>query len=273
MKKIILTISLYVISFPVFSRLWGLIARIRYPRWLSRQMIRWFARTHKIDMTQFEGSREDYPSLSRFFVRPLDPRTRPLITDPGRILSPADGRLQEYRFITGNRICQVKNRTYRLNDLFRSRIDFSEGWHLTVIYLSPSDYHRFHYPLDAMLTGYCHPRGRLYPVNRLGMQYVDRLFVKNERVILRFEKNQQSIFFAAVGASFVGSIQMTFSPRLPRAPHWHSIQKNCYQLKEMGRFGMGSTIVLLVPESLAIPLPLRVDQSLQTGIPLFRINQ
>lgn len=273
MKKSLWRFMLYLVSFPPFSRAWGLLARIRRPRFLARKMIRTFVRAHRIRMEDFSGSPEDYPSLADFFVRPLDPDTRPLRENPDRLLSPADGTLQQYQYLTEDRVTQVKGIHYRISDLLRSQMDFSERWFLAIIYLSPADYHRFHYPLNALLTAYCHTRGRLYPVNALGIRTVRRLFVKNERVIMQFQKNNQSIYCAAVGASFVGGIRLEFLPQKSRDNHWQSLQRPCRQNREMGRFEMGSTIILLAPESLVSPLPLTPGDRIRTGDPLLQLKQ
>lgn len=214
---------------------------------------------------------EDYLSLSDFFLRPLDPNQRPLIKNDMYILSPADGYLQHYQHSLADRVTQIKGVYYLLSDLIHTKIDFSEGWWVSVIYLSPSDYHRFHYPVSGTISGYCHMRGHLYPVNSIGLNNIKGLFVKNERVIVKFEKNNQLFYQVAVGASFVGSIKMEFFNKIRRNNLWQSLYRPCDQMKEMGRFEMGSTIVLITPKSLALPLENKLGHKIKTGEPLLKL--
>ncbi len=88
-------------------------------------------------MAEFQGQPGDYRSLAEFFLRPLDPAKRPLRADENFLLSPADGRLSEIEFISTDRATQVKGKTYPLGRFLAAAIDFSQGWHLATIYLSP----------------------------------------------------------------------------------------------------------------------------------------
>jgi len=272
MKRAILRIALAVVSLPVFSRLWGRIMGLKRPRCLVRRAIRAYCRHYRIDMDQYQGQLDDYRCLVDFFVRPFDPVKRPLNRTPGAIVSPADGFLQGIQAISVDQATQVKGIQYTISGLIRQDLDFSAGFYLATIYLSPANYHRFHYPVSAGLEGYCHARGRLFPVNALGMNLVKGLFTRNERIISRFSITGAPLFMVAVGASFVGSIKMVFIDRIKRDNLWHEVNLEVNQADEMGRFEMGSTVILLVPASLAAPDYDRVGKPIFVGDPLFSLT-
>lgn len=224
-------------------------------------------------MSTYQGEAEDYRSLSIFFVRPLDPLARPLESSPSHIVSPADGVLQTLETISQDKATQIKGTYYPLSQLLLDDIDFSEEWHVAVIYLSPSDYHRFHYPVSGTLQAYCHAGTRLYPVNNMGLTLVDRLFVRNERITLRIDKNGAPFYAVAVGATFVGSIKMNDLESKRSDGLWKELPdgKPVQQLAEMGRFEMGSTIVLALPKKMAEPLQEKLGKKLAVGEPIFSI--
>ncbi|MCK5058794.1 MAG: phosphatidylserine decarboxylase [Candidatus Aminicenantes bacterium] len=271
--KALFRVFLSVLSMPVFSRIYGRLTRIKRPRFLVREIIDFFKDIYKIDMDEYLGSPSDYASLSDFFVRPLDPRKRPLIPKEEMIVSPADGVIRGIETIHEDKATQVKGMYYAVSDVIREPIDFSKGWHLATIYLSPRDYHRYHYPVSGKIKGYCHARGSLFPVNSIGMTSVKKLFARNERVVTRFNKNGLPLFTVAVGATFVGGIRMVFIDSIKRDKRWKELDLEVKQLDEMGRFELGSTIILLVPKALAQPLPGIKDQPVKVGDPIFSLNK
>lgn len=261
------------ISLPALSRLWGGIMRLRRPRFLSRLMIRNFQEHYRISMDEFRGSAGDYPSLADFFLRPLDPAKRPLPGNPECLLSPADGRLCELEVIHGDRATQVKGWTYPLSLLLGEAIDFSQSWYLATIYLSPSDYHRFHYPLSARISGCLFAGTRLFPVNDFSVKRVKRLYIRNERVVTRFAFQQDVFYLAAVGATFVGSIGMEHLPDgLPAKGVWQPCQVQARQMAEMGHFAMGSTIVMLFPAGRVEKALVQKGEAVRVGAPLLQLR-
>ena len=212
-----------LISLPLFSRLWGKLMRLRRPRFLARRMIIHFQNHYRISMDEFQGSPLDYPSLADFFVRPLDPQKRPLPADEQFILSPADGRLSELELIVKDCATQVKGKTYPLSRLLAADIDFSQGWYMATIYLSPGNYHRFHYPVSGRISGCFHGGSRLFPVNAFSCERVKQLYVKNERLVTRIDLQGSSMYVVAVGATFVGSIAhgLICQRACPPKRKWH----------------------------------------------------
>ncbi|MCU0237487.1 MAG: archaetidylserine decarboxylase [Acidobacteria bacterium] len=261
------------ISWIPISRLYGRIMRLRRPRWLALWMIRRFRKSYRIDMAEFQGQTDDYLSLSEFFLRPFDPCKRPLPGDPGCLLSPADGRLSELELVSEDRATQVKGWTYPLSLMLGEALDFSRGWHVAMIYLSPSDYHRFHYPLSGRISGSFHGGTRLFPVNDFSATRVRRLYVRNERVVTRFEFRGAHLYMVAVGATFVGNIGMKHLPGgLPVLDKWQRLDLAAEQMAEMGHFAMGSTIILAVPAALVEAVLAQKGDTIRVGQPLFKFK-
>jgi phosphatidylserine decarboxylase len=272
MKKLT-PLFLSLLSLPSFSRAWGRITRLRRPRFLVKRVIKWYQRKYSIDMTEYEGEPVDYPCLVDFFTRRLNPDERPLVRDETVVVSPADGILSGMETIFADRAAQIKDKDYSISELIKENIDFSQGWHVATIYLSPANYHRYHYPLSGNISRYFHTGGRLFPVNHLGLKHVDELFVRNERIITEIVKNDLSCYIVAVGATFVGSIRMEFitGQKKKMLNRWEPVNLDIRQLEEMGRFEMGSTIVLVMPRKLVEPIENIVGTPVRVGQAIFKM--
>lgn len=261
------------ISWIPVSRLYGRIMRLRRPRRLALWMIRRFQKSYRIGMAEFQGEPEDYGSLADFFLRPLDSARRPLPPDERFLLSPCDGRLSELELIGEDRCTQVKGWTYPLSLLLAEKIDLAEKWYLATIYLSPRNYHRFHYPLPGRISGCFHGGTRLFPVNGFSVARVKRLYLRNERVVTRFEIAGGRFYMVAVGATFVGNIGMEYlAGALPARGAWQPLDIAVRQMAEMGHFAMGSTIILLFPARRVEKVLAEKDQNVRVGQPLFRMK-
>jgi phosphatidylserine decarboxylase len=270
--KFLVKLILSILSLRVFSRIWGRIARLRHPRFISKKLVELYWQSYHIDMDEYAGQVEDYKSLCDFFVRHLDPEKRPLIPDNNAIVSPADGILTNVETIYHDQAAQVKGKTYRISSLICDNIDFSEGWHVAVVYLAPFNYHRYHYPFTGNIKRYIHTGRRLFPVNPMGIHHIERLFVRNERIVTQFECNGLPCYAAAVGATFVGSIKMEFIKTRKKRHQWIPLDLEVNQLEEMGRFEMGSTIVLVFPQKMAEPIPGVIGQPVKVGQPIFSLT-
>jgi phosphatidylserine decarboxylase len=261
------------ISLPVLSRLWGGLMRLRRPRVLARAMIGRFQKHYRISMDEYRGAPSDYPSLADFFLRPLDGAKRPLPLDGQFLFSPSDGRLSELELVSADRCTQVKGWTYPLSQLLADKIDFSEKWYLATIYLSPSNYHRFHYPLSGRISGCFHGGTRLFPVNDFSVARVKRLYIRNERLVTRFDLPGGRFYLVAVGATFVGNIGMEYlAGPLPARGVWQPLDIPVRQMAEMGHFAMGSTIILLFPARRVETVLAEAGKAVRVGDPLFRIR-
>jgi phosphatidylserine decarboxylase len=273
MTELFSRLALTCISMPLLSRWWGKITRLRRPRFLARLMINRFKDHYRIAMDEFQGTPLDYSSLNEFFVRPIDPQKRSLSVNEKFILSPADGKLSEFELVTSDYATQVKGKTYLLSRFLAADIDFSKGWYVATIYLSPYNYHRYHYPVSSRISGCFHGGNRLFPVNAFSCANVRKLYIKNERLVTRIELPGGSLYVVAVGATFVGSIAMTYLPDgLPAKNEWRELDIPVAQMAEMGRFNMGSTIILACPAALVESVAAEKGKPVRVGEPLFKIR-
>ncbi len=222
-------------------------------------LIRKFIDLYKVDMDEaLETNPVRYRSFNDFFTRALHPNARPVNEDENSIVSPADGILSQAGDIENGAIFQAKGHDYSLlellgGDLVWSR-RFEEGSFAT-IYLSPRDYHRVHMPFTGTLQKMIHVPGRLFSVNDTTTRRVPGLFARNERVVCLFETELGPMAVILVGALFVASIETvwagTITPVSRQVRRWEypptppdepvRLEKG----EEMGRFNMGSTVILL----------------------------
>lgn len=243
------------------SRTVGFLARTRSPRWLVTWVIRRFVAHYAVDLNEAEQpSPESFDSFNAFFTRALRDGARPLC--PAGIASPADGAVSQCGEIDGERILQAKGRHYSVEALLggdRPRADAYRGGDFITIYLSPRDYHRVHMPLDGRLTATRYIPGDLYSVNGTTAQEVDQLFARNERLVCHFETPRGPMVMVLVGAMIVAGIETVWSGQ--EAPRPRRIQERDFleppapvildRGAEMGRFLLGSTVILLFPSGVA----------------------
>ena len=237
----------------------ALMYRITRIRWAPFKdlLIRQIVDLYDVDMGQaLEKDPKSYASFNDFFTRALRPDARPLDPAPDAVLCPADGALSQAGEIHGGRIIQAKGRDYSLEELLGGNREWSEhfaGGCFATIYLSPRDYHRVHMPLAGELKRMLHLPGRLFAVNPTTTSLVPRLFARNERVVCLFESPAGPMAVILVGAIFVGGIDTVWSGTVTPAHHrigsWsYGATGTTVQLErgaEMGRFNMGSTVILL----------------------------
>jgi phosphatidylserine decarboxylase len=251
------------------SRLTHRVARWQSPR--MQPLLRWFVRQYNLDMTEAANTDIDaYPSFNALFTRALRPDVRPLEGDDRSLASPADARVSALGRIQSGQIFQAKGHTYTVTELLGGFADlarpFARGHFLTV-YLSPRDYHRLHMPLGGRLTTMVHVPGRLFSVAPRIVAHTPRLFARNERVIAFFDTSIGPVAMALIGAINVGSIETVWAGEVT-PPKGHVITRTDYgdqevrlaRGEEMGRFNLGSSVVLLLPEA-----PLRFDPALAPG--------
>lgn len=231
------------------------LARCRV-RWLKNLMIRIVIRQFDVNMAEAEITDPDrFASFNEFFTRTLNPECRPVCAEPGAIVSPADGAVSRNGFIQGQDMLQAKGRQFSVHTLLGAdssltRI-FSDGAFAT-IYLSPRDYHRLHMPCAGRLSRMIHIPGDLYSVNDITTASVNNLFARNERVVTIFETDHGWMALVLVGAIFVSSIETVWHGEVT-PPRSRSIRSWTYEESppefdrgaEMGRFNMGSTIIVL----------------------------
>ena len=200
-------------------------------------------------------SASDFESFNAFFTRELAARARPIDRDPGSFVVPCDGKISQCGRLTNDRLLQAKGRHYSLRDLLANdpaASKFHNGFFHT-IYLAPRDYHRVHMPMSGHLQRMIHVPGRLFSVAPYSVHHVPGIFTRNERVISLFETSHGPMAVILVGAMLVSSMETTWSgvitpPRGKRITtgDWSRREIQLEKGQEMGRFNMGSTVILLL---------------------------
>ena len=202
-----------------------------------------------------------FKSFNHFFTRELNSNVRPLTTTPNAIACPADGTVSQAGKINDGEIFQAKGKNFTVTDLLGGDSKRAEPFNngvFTTIYLSPKDYHRLHMPLTGTLREMVHIPGRLFSVNTATTNSVPGLFARNERVAAIFDTDAGPMALVLVGAIFVSSIETVWHgavtpPSITSVRSWQ-YQENAPVLKmgeEMGRFNMGSTIIVLLAKNKA----------------------
>jgi len=246
--------------------------------WWKNTVIRLFIRHFNVDMSEAESSgAEDYPDFNSFFTRALTAGARPIDTNSQAILSPVDGRVSEAGDITNGRLIQAKGRDYSLSVLLggdeKRALPFQGGKFVT-LYLSPSDYHRIHMPCDGRLLETTYVPGRLFSVAPHTVRVIPNLFTRNERLVTLFDTDDGPFAMVLVGAIFVSCIETvwggTANPdmgmNLQTTGFETGKRVELQAADEMGRFNMGSTVILLYgPDRIKWADTLRNGQPVRMG--------
>ena len=224
---------------------------------LTTRLIKWFVGRYQVNMNEAANPNlESYPTFNDFFTRPLKKGARPLAR--ADLICPVDGAISQFGAITGDQIFQAKGHNYSSTALVGGDAElaarFNDGSFAT-LYLSPKDYHRIHMPCDGRLTRMIYVPGDLFSVNPTTARGVPGLFARNERVVCVFESARGPFVLTLVGATIVGSMATVWHglvnpPRPGVVRDWRYDDKPIHlkQGQEMGRFLLGSTVVMLFPK-------------------------
>ncbi len=219
-------------------------------------MISQIIRIYGVNMSEAkEQDINNFASFNHFFTRELKAGARPITSSPNAIACPADGAVSQAGLIEQGEIFQAKGKSFSAVDLLGGNAETAkpfENGSFTTIYLSPKDYHRLHMPIKGTLTEMIHIPGRLFSVNGATVNSVPGLFARNERVACLFDTELGPMALILVGAIFVSSIETTWHgvvtpPSIESVRSWQ-YQDNAPVIEkgeEMGRFNMGSTIIVL----------------------------
>lgn len=224
---------------------------------LTTAVIRRFVARYKVNMA--EAANPDiasYASFNDFFTRPLREGARPLAE--AELICPVDGAISQFGPIERDNIFQAKGHSYTTTALVGGDAELAakfDNGSFATLYLSPKDYHRIHMPCAGRLRRMIHVPGELFSVNPTTARGVPGLFARNERVVCVFDGETGPFVLTLVGATIVGSMAtvwhgMVNPPRPGKIREWHydgseiSLQKG----QEMGRFLLGSTVVMLFPK-------------------------
>lgn len=262
----------YLLPKRLISRLIHRLTRIRWP-WFKNAFIRVFCRLYDVDMSEAQQSDATaFESFNAFFTRELRAGVRPIAPEEDVIACPVDGTVSQAGEIDGDTLIQAKGRHYTLQALLgdESAANSYRGGSFATIYLAPYNYHRIHMPVTGTLTRMHYLPGQLFSVNEATVDRVDRLFARNERVVSEFATAIGPMAMVLVGALNVGSIETVWAgevtpgaPRLNTSINYrHDGEDSVSILRgdEMGRFNMGSTVIVLLPPDNA-----QLDASLTPG--------
>ncbi|RYF68933.1 MAG: phosphatidylserine decarboxylase [Comamonadaceae bacterium] len=226
--------------------------RGRVTTWIIERFVR------KYDVNMNEALESDighYKSFNQFFTRALKPGARPIAQ--AELVCPVDGAISQFGTIDGEQIFQAKGHHYTCTALVGGdaalAAQFAHGSFAT-LYLSPRDYHRIHMPCDGRLLRMTYVPGDLFSVNPTTARGVPGLFARNERVVCLFESARGPFVLVLVGATIVGSMETVWhgvvnASRTGELREWRYDDQQIViaQGQEMGRFLLGSTVVMLFP--------------------------
>ncbi|MFW8590742.1 archaetidylserine decarboxylase [Glaciecola sp. 2405UD65-10] len=244
----------YILPKHLLSRMLGKLAA-KEAGFVTQFLIKTFIKAFNIDMSEAKWENpSSYKTFNAFFTRPLKEGTRPIAEGEDVLSHPVDGTVSQFGDIIGDDIFQAKGHTFSLTSLLGGKPELAEcfkGGKFATIYLAPRDYHRIHMPVDGTLTDTLHVPGELFSVNPLTAQNVPGLFARNERVVTLFDTPAGKMALVLVGATVVASIETVWAgnitpPAGKYVQHWQHQNENIALNKgdEMGRFKLGSTVVL-----------------------------
>lgn len=277
MKDTLFILLQKVLPQHLLSRLVGRLADCKCA-WVKNTFITLFNRRFKLNMSEaLEENPTAYASFNDFFTRALKPGVRSIDEAKEAITSPADGAFSQLGPINHGRIFQAKGRGYGLSTLLGGDMDLAkqfENGQFATIYLSPRDYHRVHMPITGTLTQSVYIPGDLYSVNQTTAENIDELFARNERLVTIFDTDVGPVAVILVGAMIVAGIETVWDgqvapvPKTPQRKFYTQDQPEITLQKgeEMGRFKLGSTVILLFGDNTVEWLPaLAAGQSVQLG--------
>ena len=229
-----------------------------------------------------------YGSFNEFFTRALRPGARPVDPNGSILVSPVDGAVSQMGRLDGSQLMQAKGHLYSLEALLDCESSSTSwaarfaGGCFATLYLAPFNYHRIHMPLRGTLRAAWYVPGRLFSVNAVTAAAVPGLFARNERVVCVFEDGPRLFALVLIGALFVGSIETVWhgevTPRAPRTRLELPLDASRAPLRlgkgaEMGRFNMGSTVILILPPDTGECLAsIRAGREVRVGQPFARLQ-
>jgi phosphatidylserine decarboxylase len=255
----LLTVPQYIAPQRSLSKLVWRLSRLKH-KTLKSIFIRFFRVAYNVDLAEaIRQENDDYESFNDFFTRELLPEARPAPPNDRAILSPADGVVSQIGQVRNKSLVQAKGRNYSLEALLADDRELAKkftGGNFATIYLAPHNYHRVHAPIAGTVEKVRYVPGKLFSVNNRTARCVDNLFARNERIIVELSTEIGSVAVILVGAMLVASmdvvgckvateIQRNGGSRRPFDVPTLSAFSKFKSGEELGRFNMGSTVILL----------------------------
>lgn len=256
-----------------FSRIMGRLASAKVGNILLKPMVKLYIRFYKIDMDDFSCNLTHIKSFNQFFTRELKPGRRPLGKD---IVSPVDGVLSEFGAIKNNTLLQVKGHAYNLSELFEKNMQV-DNWSYATLYLSPADYHRIHAPFNLTVEKMIYLPGTLFSVSLSALKKHEKIFCRNERIILSGNSKYGKYHLVFVGAVVVGCIRLTFDSVVSNIGMQKTVKEYQNNLSfnkgnELGLFELGSTVVLIMENDILSEVDVTGYEAVKLGETLKTIN-
>ncbi len=239
---------------PVSSTMLKTISKSR----LSKPLIRPYSKIYKINENEMEHALVSYRSLHDFFTRRLRHGLRPIDESPSSLISPVDGILSEMGEVSVNKSFFIKNQQYHIEQIFGDEFKaapYNNGYFF-VLYLSPSHYHRIHYPITGKLNSRYALGTRSFPVNNFGIRFGNKPFSTNYRLISELNTPFGKVGIVKVGALNINSIQVVNSSSC------------CVKGEELGYFSFGSTVILFIENVETFKPTMQVNTEVKMGQPL-----
>ncbi|MFY0991489.1 archaetidylserine decarboxylase [Halomonas sp. C05BenzN] len=260
----------YPLPHHLLSRLVGRLADCRQP-WLKNRLVRAFIRQFRVDMSEaVEPDPTAYATFNDFFTRELKEGARPIGEG---VISPADGTLSQFGAIEAGQLFQAKGHRFSAMELLGGDGQAARrylGGSFATVYLSPSDYHRVHMPIGGTLTEMVYVPGRLFSVNAATTRHVPNLFARNERLVCHFDTEHGPLVVVLVGAMIVAAIETVWAGQV--TPLSGEVQRTRFDTpvrfekgEEMGRFKLGSTVVMAFAEPVAFADGIEPGAKVQMG--------
>ncbi len=249
MKDALIVSLLSAVPKKLVARWMGVFGRTRFPAMIQQLILRAYVAKYGPNLDECEGTLADYDSLTAFFTRALRPGARPVDAAPDSIVSPADGVCSRVGDVVNGRIPQADGIDYGVAELLDEPF---EDARYAVIYLSPKDYHRVHTPREGRVTRYRYLPGRLWPVFPAATRRIRDLFARNERLVSWMDTDAGPIAVVMVGAFGVGRIKTVYNDVVANDGGLASagdVDHALGRAAELGRFELGSTVVLIVPRA------------------------
>lgn len=267
----------------IISKLFGMFTYLRLPRFMMIPILRAFAAMYKINLNEAELSITEYNSLNQFFTRALKAGARIIDSNINAAVSPVDARITNFGDINESTLIQAKGFDFSLRELIGSEKywkEFENGKFIT-FYLSPQDYHRIHSPFGGRILGYYYEPGKLFPVNDAAVGGIQSLFPKNERLITFLQTDYGKIAVVKVGASNVGKIRVTYDDkivtntwiRFPKEHEYMNVNIMIDKGSELGRFEMGSTVILIFQKDMIDLFPFQKESRIQYGVTIGNLKK
>ena len=240
----------------------------------ARRAIEAFIKAYDVDMTEAVVPVGGYRTFGEFFTRRLVDGARVADPDPGAILSPADGRVEDLGPIDPAATLLVKGKRYEVADLVGdpAAAERYRGGSFFIVYLSPRDYHRVHAPVSGPIARVRYVPGTLYPVNSIGLGHVPQLFARNERIaIVQDSGRHGEVTTVMVGAIGVGRIGLSFDEVESNMGHEPGVRDYggdgppMERCEELGVFHIGSTAIVFVGPEVPLEFAIEPGEHVRVG--------